>query len=256
MATADADVPDASKDASPRWKFYRWYAERFQRRIPEVLRSDLVTSYFVAAFGELYEYCTEFLRITRLTIEAPYEKSTRTQARRMGWRWYSIAPEEGGDPAELAKLHERFNNLAKREALFAEQYVTLTTDRPCEGITISRSPEVVLPTYLFRAKWPNDGGEDYWTPSQVLDVMPLRTGEDEPFAVLIFLYENSRSRVRRQLERVETALKEPKLIVTDVDLRKLARNIDLQAVVAHPNSPRKTAEKEFLLYLRENYSCV
>lgn len=95
MTKADAAVPEVCNDTSPRLKLYRWYSERFRRWIPDILRSDLMTSFFVASFGELYEYCTEFVRITRLTIEAPLEKSTRTQARRMGWRWYRHpTPEE------------------------------------------------------------------------------------------------------------------------------------------------------------------
>ncbi len=73
--------------------FKRWYIAQFSKHLPKVLESELLTTYFTTSYGQLYEYCLEFLRVQKLIIETKDQDSVATDARRMGWKWCRVAVE-------------------------------------------------------------------------------------------------------------------------------------------------------------------
>jgi hypothetical protein len=100
--------------------------KRFAAWMPGVVRSNLLTSYFVSSYGELYDYCTEFLRVTHLMVAEPDAKSTKTQARRMGWRWYRLAAPEDLQPTVVTTAEEELLN----EEVIPERFKRLFTENP------------------------------------------------------------------------------------------------------------------------------
>jgi hypothetical protein len=248
---------------SPRRRLQDWFLKRFAAWTPGVVRSDLLTSYFVSSYGELYDYCTEFLRVTHLMVAEPDAKTTRTEARRMGWRWYRLATPEDLRPTVATTAEEELQNqeefFERFKQLFAEnpehtkRFVTLAGERPGETREIPRPDDVVFPTFLFHVRYPNEFGEDYWTPQQILERFDISEDEDPAFRIATFLNDVT-WRIRRLLESVEQVLKDPGQIATHVRSRRQARTIDLGAVVtpSSTTSSRKAAEKEFLQYLHES----
>ena len=59
--------------------------------LPTIRPSELLTTYFAASYGKLYEYGSDFIRVLHLIDETTDQKTIRADARRLGWKSYRVA---------------------------------------------------------------------------------------------------------------------------------------------------------------------
>jgi hypothetical protein len=270
MATQSEHTDPAAMDAdgSP---LTAWFLRRFEKHLPAIRQSELLAVYFSSAYGDLYEYAAEFIRILHLINETTDPDSIASDARRMGWKWYRledsrdlvVAREENGDQVrrsneDIADLDEMVERLRRerwpeevrqqyeREAAWSAEHLPyITTGKPGESTRVTRDFAKVLPCYLFHVRYPNDFGDDYWTATSFLEGLGERTG-DHALHWICYQLLPIGGRVRTMLRATEEALTDPNVLKDDIDERRKTRSIDLESVntISSSTSKRVAAAAE------------
>jgi hypothetical protein len=259
----DAEI-SAAHSSSP---LKSWYIDRFKKHLPTIRPSELLTTYFTASYGELFEYATDFIRILHLIDQATDQESIRGEVRHLGWQWYRVATDADfnvrrDDNGEWVRMTEEevreldasmTARCSKTDAdARADHMLEITTGRLGEIVETGKNMQEVLPCYLFHVRYPNDGGHDLWTAQDFLTGLKDRSGEDAAHWVCHQLLDIG-GRVKSLLHQTERVLESPDLLRTDIDQRRKTRSVDLESV--NTDSPvtsvRLVATSEFLRFLTE-----
>jgi|GEM_PF-4343159 len=247
-----ADATATGPSESP---LMAWYLRLFETHLPTIRHSELLTTYFSASYGDLYDYAAEFNRVLHLINETTDPKSIASDARRMGWKWYRledsrdlvVAREENAEQVlgshediddldgmsgglRSERLTEHVRQQREREAAWASEHLPyITTGKPDESTRVTRDFAKVLPCYLFHVRYPNDFGDDYWTAKSFLEGLNGRTS-DAALHWICYQLLPIGGRVKGMLRKTEEALANPDVLKDDIDQRRKTRSIDLDAV--------------------------
>lgn len=260
------EIP-AAHNSSP---LKSWYIDRFKKHLPTIRPSELLSTYFAASYGELYEYGSDFIRILHLIDETPDPETIRAEVRRLGWKWYRVATDadlnvrhnDSGKWVRMTKeevreldalMPARFSKTnADARAARADYILEITTGRLGEIAETGKKMEEVLPCYLFHVRYPNECGDDFLTAQDFLKGLNGRSGEDAVYWICHQLLPLG-GRVKTLLNQIEKVLENPDLLRTDIDQRRKTRSVDLESV--NTDSPvtsvRLVATSEFLKLLAE-----
>lgn len=278
MATRSerADAAGMGADGSP---LMTWYLRHFERHLPAIRESELLTTYFSTSYGDLYEYSSEFLRVIRLINESSDQESIAADAHRMGWKWYRVAVEcddyvcrdKGGkwvrmtkdqivDAKDAESILKKIRDSRsfqsdeqkrdKEAAWAADNLVYIVSDRRGEMSRTTKEFAKVLPCYLFHVRYPNDCGDDLWTAHSFSVVG--RTEEEVVYRICSQLHDFG-GRVKSMLRQTGQVLDNPSLLKVDIDERRKTRSVDLGAVnsLSSNTSTKLTAASEFRRFLTE-----
>jgi hypothetical protein len=265
---ADLGIP-AEHKSSP---LKNWYIDHFKKYLSTIRSSELLTTYFAASYGELYEYGSDFIRVLHLIDETADQKTIRADVRRLGWKWYRVATDADSnvrrdDNGEWVRMTEEevdytttgFSKTdADSRAARADYIVEITTGRLGEIIETGKDMGQVLPCYLFHVRYPwdlryrSECNNDFWTAQDFLEALNGRSGEDAVYWICHQLLPVG-GRVKTLLNQTEKVLEKPDLLRTDIDQRRKTRSVDLGSVNSDSTvtSVRLVATSECLIFLKE-----